>query len=130
MTADSAPPSPSPSPLPSPSPAEPRTPKTAAARPPLTKNGSSNPNMNGPLYMQTSGSNVVLVRRLKRRDNGAWKHLARWFVENQIGMWRPCGVVLGVVFLSRIGETASHILLRGVGDCRRSLSRRLVIGVA
>lgn len=60
----------------------------AAARPQL-KSGSSNPNMNGPLYMQTSGSNVVLVRRLKRKDNGTWKHLARWFVENQIGMC-PC----------------------------------------
>lgn len=60
----------------------------AAARPQL-KSGSSNPNMNGPLYMQTSGSNVVLVRRLKRKDNGTWKHLARWFVENQIGMFEP-----------------------------------------
>lgn len=49
------------------------------------KSGSSNPNMNGPLYMQTSGSNVVLVRRLKRKDDGTWRHLARWFVENQIG---------------------------------------------
>lgn len=46
---------------------------------------SSTPNMNGPLYMQTSGSNVVLVRRLKRKDEGAWKPLARWLVENQIG---------------------------------------------
>ncbi|KAM4065560.1 TLC domain-containing protein [Hirsutella rhossiliensis] len=50
------------------------------------KTGSSNPNMNGPLYMQTSGSNVVLVRRLKRKDDGTWRHLARWFVENQIGL--------------------------------------------
>ncbi|KJZ75217.1 hypothetical protein HIM_05411 [Hirsutella minnesotensis 3608] len=50
------------------------------------KSASSNANMNGPLYMQTSGSNVVLVRRLKRKDDGTWKHLARWFVENQIGL--------------------------------------------
>ncbi|PNY23471.1 Sphingosine N-acyltransferase lag1 [Tolypocladium capitatum] len=57
----------------------------AAARPQL-KTGSRNPNMNGPLYMQTSGSNVVLARRLKRKEDGAWKHLARWFVENQIGL--------------------------------------------
>ncbi|KND87728.1 Sphingosine N-acyltransferase lag1 [Tolypocladium ophioglossoides CBS 100239] len=57
----------------------------AAARPHL-KTGSSNPNMNGPLYMQTSSSNVVLVRRLKRKEDGTWKHLARWFVENQIGL--------------------------------------------
>lgn len=57
----------------------------AAARPQL-RPGSSNPNMNGPLYMQTLGSNVVLVRRLKRKDDGAWRHLTRWFVENQLGL--------------------------------------------
>ncbi|POR38402.1 TRAM/LAG1/CLN8 domain-like protein [Tolypocladium paradoxum] len=57
----------------------------AAARLQL-KTGSRNPNMNGPLYMQTSGSNVVLVRRLKRKEDATWKHLARWFVENQIGL--------------------------------------------
>ncbi|PFH55792.1 hypothetical protein XA68_17616 [Ophiocordyceps unilateralis] len=43
-------------------------------------------NMNGPLYMQTSGSSVVLVRRLRRKDDGPWRQLARWFVENQIGL--------------------------------------------
>ncbi|TQS33856.1 hypothetical protein Golomagni_05785 [Golovinomyces magnicellulatus] len=42
--------------------------------------------MNGPLYMQTSGSGVVLVRRLKRKEEGTWKSIARWFVENQIGL--------------------------------------------
>ena len=42
-------------------------------------------NMNGPLYMQGSAPNVVLVRRLKRKDESAWKQLSRWFVENQIG---------------------------------------------
>ena len=41
--------------------------------------------MNGPLYMQGSAPNVVLVRRLKRKDESAWKQLSRWFVENQIG---------------------------------------------
>lgn len=51
-----------------------------------TKNGLPTANMNGPLYMQTSGSNVVLVRRLKRKEEGTWKNIARWFVENQIGM--------------------------------------------
>lgn len=56
----------------------------AAARPQM-RSGSSNPNMNGPLYMQTSGSNVVLVRKLKRKDEGTWKHLTSWLVENQIG---------------------------------------------
>lgn len=57
----------------------------AAARPQLHSE-SSNPNMNGPLYRQTAGSNVILVRRLKRKDEGTWKQVARWFVENQIGM--------------------------------------------
>ncbi|TQV97968.1 hypothetical protein V2A60_006326 [Cordyceps javanica] len=53
---------------------------------PTIKTGSNVPNMNGPLYMQTSGSNAVLVRRLKRKDEGTWKQLSRWFVENQIGL--------------------------------------------
>lgn len=56
----------------------------AAARPQL-RAGTSNPNMNGPLYMQTAGTNVVLVRKLRRKDEGTWRQLARWFVENQIG---------------------------------------------
>ena len=54
-----------------------------------TKNGIPTANMNGPLYMQTSGSNVVLVRRLKRKEEGTWKSIARWFVENQIGTSYP-----------------------------------------
>lgn len=61
----------------------------AAARPQL-RTGSSNPNMNGPLYMQTSG-NVVLVRKLKRKEEGTWRQLARWFVENQVGTLGPDG---------------------------------------
>lgn len=39
--------------------------------------------------MQTSGNKTVLVRRLKRKEESTWKHLARWFVENQIGMSSP-----------------------------------------
>ncbi|KAM6533199.1 Sphingosine N-acyltransferase lag1 [Fusarium falciforme] len=50
------------------------------------KRDNSTPNMNGPLYMQTSGNKTVLVRRLKRKEESTWKHLARWFVENQIGL--------------------------------------------
>ncbi|KAL7948501.1 longevity assurance proteins LAG1/LAC1 [Trichoderma barbatum] len=46
----------------------------------------ANGSTNGPLYRQTSGSDVVLVRRLKRKDEGLWKPLARWFVENQVGL--------------------------------------------
>lgn len=61
---------------------------TVAAPRPRLKTGHSTPNMNGPLYMQTSGSNIVLVRRLRRKDESTWKHLSRWFVENQIGMSR------------------------------------------
>lgn len=41
--------------------------------------------MNGPLYMQTV-NRTVLVRRVKRKGDGPSKQLARWFVENQIGM--------------------------------------------
>lgn len=44
--------------------------------------------MNGPLYMQTYNK-TVLVRRLKRKGDGLSKQLARWFVENQIGMPPP-----------------------------------------
>ncbi|KAK4244211.1 TLC domain-containing protein [Corynascus novoguineensis] len=40
--------------------------------------------MNGPLYKQAN-SNVVLVRRLKRKNEGPMKQLTRWFVNNQIG---------------------------------------------
>lgn len=44
--------------------------------------------MNGPLYRQTV-NRTVLVRRLKRKGDGPSKQLARWFVENQIGMVLP-----------------------------------------
>lgn len=44
--------------------------------------------MNGPLYMQTV-NRTVLVRRVKRKGDGPSKQLARWFVENQIGMFFP-----------------------------------------
>ncbi|KAH6628801.1 TLC domain-containing protein [Chaetomium tenue] len=40
--------------------------------------------MNGPLYKQAN-SNVVLVRRVKRKNEGPMKQLTRWFVNNQIG---------------------------------------------
>jgi very-long-chain ceramide synthase len=64
--------------------ANPTSPTTAAPRPRLKKDNST-PNMNGPLYMQTAGNKTVLVRRLKRKEESTWKHLSRWFVENQIG---------------------------------------------
>ncbi|KAL2269287.1 hypothetical protein VTJ83DRAFT_1471 [Remersonia thermophila] len=40
--------------------------------------------MNGPLYQQPN-SNVVLVRRVKRKNESPMKQLTRWFVDNQIG---------------------------------------------
>ncbi|KAL2023003.1 hypothetical protein VTK56DRAFT_4218 [Thermocarpiscus australiensis] len=41
--------------------------------------------MNGPLYRQANAK-VVLVRRLKRKNEGPLKQLTRWFVDNQIGL--------------------------------------------
>lgn len=61
------------------------SPTTASAQRPRLKKDNSTPNMNGPLYMQTAGNKTVLVRRLKRKEESTWKHLSRWFVENQIG---------------------------------------------
>lgn len=46
----------------------------------------ANGSANGQRYMQTNGNNVVLVRRVRRKDEGIWKPLARWFVEHQVGM--------------------------------------------
>lgn len=46
--------------------------------------------MNGPLYKRKS-ANVVLVRRQRRKDEGAFRLLATLFVENQIGeSCSPC----------------------------------------
>lgn len=65
------------------------SPTTSAASRPRLKKDNSTPNMNGPLYMQTAGNKTVLVRRLKRKEESTWKHLSRWFVENQIGTFSP-----------------------------------------
>jgi acyl-CoA-dependent ceramide synthase len=62
------------------------SPTTGAPSRPRLKKDNSTPNMNGPLYMQTAGNKTVLVRRLKRKEESTWKHLSRWFVENQIGL--------------------------------------------
>lgn len=54
-------------------------------------------NMNGPLYMQTAGhSNVVLVRRVRGKDDSSWRLFTRWMVENQIGKSCPPPKVLPV----------------------------------
>ncbi|ROT41032.1 TLC domain-containing protein [Sodiomyces alkalinus F11] len=52
-----------------------------------TSHGQKPKNMNGPLYMQNAGnSNVVLVRRVRRKDASTWKLFTQWMVENQIGL--------------------------------------------
>ena len=56
---------------------------------PQLKAGPSNLNMKAPVYMQTSGNrNVVLVPRFKRKQEGTWRQLSRWFIDNQIGTLR------------------------------------------
>lgn len=39
-----------------------------------------------PLYMQQNGLKVLVRGRRKRKDDGALKRLAHWFVDNQIGL--------------------------------------------
>lgn len=51
---------------------------------PTKSSAQSLPSMNGPLYMQTI-NNKVIIRRVKRKDDGALKSLTRWFVDNQTG---------------------------------------------
>lgn len=67
--------------------ASPRSSTSSDARPSSSKRPyhGKKDSMNGPLYMQTYNK-TVLVRRLKRKGDGFSKQLARWFVENQIGM--------------------------------------------
>ena len=48
------------------------------------KREGSDRNMNGPLYRQAS-SNVVLVRRIKRKGESPLRQFTRWFVDNQTG---------------------------------------------
>ena len=46
-------------------------------------------NMNGPLYMQAArASNVVLVRRSRRKEDSGLKQFGQWMIENQIGTFR------------------------------------------
>lgn len=52
------------------------------------KGATEDVTMNGPLYKRKS-ANVVLVRRQRRKDEGAFRLLASLFVENQIGEC-PC----------------------------------------
>ncbi|OTA00675.1 sphingosine N-acyltransferase lac1 [Trichoderma parareesei] len=72
---------------------------TGSSMAPQSSSRPANGVPNGSLYLQASGSNgnVVLVRRLRRKDEGLWKPLARWFVENQVGLSLN---LLALLFLS------------------------------
>ncbi|KAH7316699.1 TLC domain-containing protein [Stachybotrys elegans] len=66
------------------SPADERsTAKPSSARPQPAASSSTSAAKH--LYTRSSG-NVVIVRRLKRKDEGTWKPLARWLLKNQIGL--------------------------------------------
>ncbi|KAJ4298378.1 Sphingosine N-acyltransferase lag1 [Collariella sp. IMI 366227] len=58
---------------------------TKAAAPRAPRRINKPQHMNGPLYKQAN-SNVVLVRRPKRKNEGLMKQLTRWFVDNQVGL--------------------------------------------
>lgn len=69
--------------------------------------------MNGPLYQQGHNNvNVVLVRRVRRKDDSAWKMLSRWMVENQIGMSslsHPASLSIYLLYYStRTAPSPSH----------------------
>ncbi|KAK5991241.1 Sphingosine N-acyltransferase-like protein FUM18 [Cladobotryum mycophilum] len=71
---------------------------TGSLRASSTRPRYQNTNLTGPLYMQRAG-NVVLVRRLRKKEESTWKHLARWFVENQVGLSIN---LLALAFLSNL----------------------------
>lgn len=92
------------------------------------KRDNSTPNMNGPLYMQTSGNKTVLVRRLKRKEESTWKHLARWFVENQIGMSSP--LIEPASPFSHPDENLIHLCRRNLVHLVGWMDRSRSIGLA
>ena len=53
--------------------------------PTLRSSAQSRNAMNGPLYMQTS-NNRVIVRRIKKKEDGFMRGIARWLLDNQTGM--------------------------------------------
>ncbi|KAK3942760.1 TLC domain-containing protein [Diplogelasinospora grovesii] len=60
------------------------TPKAPSTRPAVITRNSS---MNGPLYRQAENKKNIVTRRvMKRKEDGWVKSLARWLVENQIGL--------------------------------------------
>lgn len=83
------------------------------------KEATEDVTMNGPLYKRKS-ANVVLVRRQRRKDEGAFRLLASLFVENQIGespcpyLYCPSGPAVGVGGANRPGGsiTTSRIEAR------------------
>ncbi|RYP48730.1 hypothetical protein DL768_005450 [Monosporascus sp. mg162] len=52
--------------------------------PVVRPSAQSRSSMNGPLYMQTS-NNRVIIRRVKRKEDGLMRGLARWLLDNQTG---------------------------------------------
>ena len=56
--------------------------------PTLRSSAQSRNSMNGPLYMQTS-NNRVIVRRVKRKEDGFVRGMTRWLLDNQTGMVFP-----------------------------------------
>ena len=56
--------------------------------PTLRSSAQSRNAMNGPLYMQTS-NNRVIVRRVKRKEDGFVRGMTRWLLDNQTGMVFP-----------------------------------------
>ncbi|KAF6826387.1 longevity-assurance protein [Colletotrichum plurivorum] len=82
------------------SPVTDKFPRTSSAGPQIKRNASTKQLklMNGPLYQQGHNNvNVVLVRRVRRKDDSAWKMFSRWMVENQVGL---CFNLLALLFLA------------------------------
>ncbi|KAG6021245.1 hypothetical protein E4U41_002548 [Claviceps citrina] len=59
---------------------------TGGPSPSQYKPGTVASGVKAPLYMRSSDGKHVLVRRLKRKEDGTWKHFTRWFVRNQISL--------------------------------------------
>ncbi|KAG6161458.1 hypothetical protein E4U51_007117 [Claviceps purpurea] len=80
---------------------------TGASSPSQYKPTTVASGVKGPLYMQSSDGKHVLVRRLKRKEDGTWKHFTRWFVRNQISL---SANLLALLFLCHnlIPKARSH----------------------
>ncbi|KAK7756516.1 Sphingosine N-acyltransferase lag1 [Diatrype stigma] len=60
-------------------------PKVEKSKLPIPRTSAQSRNgMNGPLYMQAS-HNRIIIRRVRRKDGGIMRGLARWLLDNQTG---------------------------------------------